>query len=182
MAEDLELIADYLDECPDEVWLSEHLHGLHMDGRGRVFLFGNGGGHATATHWATDLHKASAGQLDVRAPAESATLLSMAMNDYGAQRAYQNMMPPVSPLDTVIVFSASATSIDIVQLVEAVHRHCNVIGFFGAVTPLAQRCDQAVAKELEPEDVENAWTIYGHRLSRELRLRWIPSSSTSTES
>ncbi|MES2315498.1 MAG: SIS domain-containing protein [Patescibacteria group bacterium] len=108
---------------------------------GRIYIFGNGGSLALATHWVSDFNKTVFSQdLDrpikrfqaVRVPSTEAELTAWA-NDIGYDMVFAGPLQNyLSDNDCVIAISSSGNSNNIIKAVElAKKRHIPVIGLSG---------------------------------------------------
>lgn len=91
---------------------------------GTVFVFGNGGSAATASHWACDLAKGTRtnGTPTFRVVAlnDNVPLLTAWANDTGYERVLaEQLVALVRPADVVIAISASGNSPNVVHAVDA---------------------------------------------------------------
>lgn len=92
------------------------------DGR-VIFVAGNGGSSATATHWVNDLAKATrrAGTPHVRAISltDSTSWLTALANDEGYERVFAGQLENMArPGDVLVVISASGNSPNLLRAVE----------------------------------------------------------------
>lgn len=163
-------LEDYLSICPRPDTFAAWIHEV-ISARGTVYLFGNGGGHAVASHWRTDFTKAVPdAATSFSAPATNAAVLSMAANDYGWDHCYEALLTGVSERDAVIGFSASGTSEDILRALSlADRRRARVFAFFGVAVAETASPAKAWGIPLAPDEAENVWTVYGHQIARALR-------------
>lgn len=102
------------------------LEGVRARG-GVIYVAGNGGSAATASHLALDLQKAARanGGTGTRALAlsDSIGLLSAWANDEGFERVFAEQLDVLaSPADAVVVISVSGSSPNLVALLEAARR------------------------------------------------------------
>jgi D-sedoheptulose 7-phosphate isomerase len=107
------------------------------DAGGTVYLAGNGGSAATASHWANDLGKATkcAGRSCIRVMclSDNTPWLTALANDEGYERVFAGQLDNFAgPGDALIVLSASGNSPNLVQAVElANERGLVTIAFLG---------------------------------------------------
>lgn len=107
------------------------------DAHRTVFIAGNGGSAATASHLANDLGKAakhaSRHPFRVMGLADNASWLTALANDEGYERVFAGQLENfASPGDVLIVISASGNSPNLVRAVElAQTRSMETIGFLG---------------------------------------------------
>ena len=102
-----------------------------------IYIAGNGGSAATASHWVNDLGKAtkSQGHLPMRVMSLSDTVswLTALANDEGYDRTFSGQLENFArPRDILIVISASGNSPNLLRAVEfAKTREVFTIGFLG---------------------------------------------------
>ncbi len=138
-------VGDYLDRLKALLDLVPHervelvgdlLVAAYGDG-GRVFVAGNGGSAATASHFACDLRKnAVDGQpvaFDVSCLSDNAALLTALANDFGYEHVFSAQLSDcVGPGDVVIVISGSGRSPNVVRaLLHARDRGATTIALLG---------------------------------------------------
>jgi len=104
----------------------------------RVFVLGNGGSAATASHFVCDLHGATRGERRMGAfcLTDDAPLLSAVANDLGYEHVFSEQIAAnVRKGDVVVVLSASGDSENVVRAVGAARtagaRTIGVLGFGG---------------------------------------------------
>jgi len=107
------------------------------DGGGTIFVAGNGGSAATASHWANDLGKATkcAGRSAIRVMclSDNTPWLTALANDEGYERVFSGQLENfAAPGDVLTVLSASGSSPNLVQAVAlASQRGLTTIGLLG---------------------------------------------------
>lgn len=107
------------------------------DRRGTVYLAGNGGSAATASHFANDLSKATrlpdAPPMRVVSLSDHLSWLTALGNDEGFHRIFSGQLENLAaPGDLLIVISASGNSPNLVEAVRTAHAHgAETIGFLG---------------------------------------------------
>ncbi len=108
---------------------------------GHIYIFGNGGSMALATHWVSDFNKTVfSHQLDgharrfqaIRLPTTESEITAWA-NDVGYEMVFAGPLKNyLQDVDTVIAISSSGNSPNIIKAVElAKSRHIPVIGLSG---------------------------------------------------
>lgn len=108
---------------------------------GRIYIFGNGGSLAIATHWVSDFNKTVfSHHLDklhrrfqaIRVPTTESEITAWA-NDVGYDMIFAGPLQNyIQDNDVVVAISSSGNSTNIVKAVElAKSRHVPVIGLFG---------------------------------------------------
>lgn len=110
------------------------------DSAGVIFVAGNGGSAATASHWVNDLTKATrgSGNTYVRAMSltDSTSWLTALANDEGYERVFAGQLENMArPGDVLVVISASGNSPNLVRAVEYARSHqvesIGLLGFDG---------------------------------------------------
>jgi D-sedoheptulose 7-phosphate isomerase len=147
-------------------------------GRRQVFIMGNGGSAATASHMMNDLNKYASvpGRPRFRALAltDNVPLLTAVGNDQAyAEIFVEPLRNLLQPGDTVILISASGNSPNVVAAAEyARSQGARVIGFCGRPGgKLAQMADQAVIPSDRIGQQEDGHLILNHALAFALRAR-----------
>ncbi len=92
-----------------------------------VFIAGNGGSAATASHWVNDLGKATKrsgrSHIRVQSLSDNVSWLTALANDEGYERAYAGQLENfASPGDVLIVISASGNSPNLIRAAEVAAR------------------------------------------------------------
>jgi phosphoheptose isomerase len=107
------------------------------DGR-RVFVLGNGGSAATASHFVCDLHNATRGprRLGAFSLTDNAPVLSALANDLGYERVFSEQIAAnAGANDVVVVLSASGDSENVLRAIGAAKdlgaRTIGILGFGG---------------------------------------------------
>jgi D-sedoheptulose 7-phosphate isomerase len=148
------------------------------DAGGTVYIAGNGGSAATASHWATDLGKATkrSGRAPIRVVslADNTPWLTALANDDGYQEVFAGQLDNFAqPGDVLIVISASGSSPNVLRAVEVARARgvatIGLAGFDGG--RLKSMVDVCVLVETEPgayERVEDAHMVLCHVLTRSL--------------
>src|SRR5581483_4286984 len=98
-----------------------HLRSTRRAGR-TIFLAGNGGSAATASHWATDLSKATKGPgtppVRVSSLADHVSWMTALANDEGYDRVFAAQLENLArPADLLVVLSVSGGSPNLVEAV-----------------------------------------------------------------
>lgn len=109
----------------------------HRAGRA-VFMMGNGGSAATASHFACDLQAAARGRRPLRGGSlnDNVPLLTALANDLGYENVFSEQIASnAAPGDVVIVLSASGDSQNILRAVRTAKEHgavtVGILGFGG---------------------------------------------------
>ena len=107
------------------------------DNGATIFVAGNGGSAATASHWANDLGKATkrSGQTFIRVVClnDNTSWLTALANDEGYDRVFSGQLENFSsPDDVLVVISASGNSPNLLRSVElAKDRQMTTVAFLG---------------------------------------------------
>lgn len=143
----------------------------------QVFILGNGGSAATASHFACDLGKGTTKpglpRFRVIALTDNMPLFSALANDYGYEWVFvEQLASLVRRDDVVIAISGSGNSANVLNAVRfAVQMEATTIGMVGfdggRLKGLVQVCIQ-VANECM-EQVEDVHLLLEHMMSTELR-------------
>jgi D-sedoheptulose 7-phosphate isomerase len=105
--------------------------------RATIFVAGNGGSAATATHWTTDMGKATKGSgqapFRIMCLSDNVSWLTALGNDEGYERVFAGQLENFSQEgDVLVVISASGNSPNLICAVElAKQRGSKTIGFLG---------------------------------------------------
>ena len=134
-----------------------------------VFIAGNGGSAATATHWVNDMCKAASrsGRRPIRATclSDNVSWLTALGNDEGFERVFAGQMGNLAaPGDVLVVISASGNSPNLLRAVEYaasnMMRTVGLLGFDGGA--LRAMVDDVVWVETAPGEyglVESAHSV-----------------------
>ncbi|HEX9012709.1 MAG TPA: SIS domain-containing protein, partial [Anaerolineaceae bacterium] len=141
-----------------------------------VFIFGNGGSAATASHFVCDLAKNTRlpGCPDVRAVglADNMAMLSAYANDEGYENVFaQQLKNLVRADDVVIAFSTSGNSPNVLRAVEAANAMgATTIGFTGREGGLLGALAQIEVRvpNQHADQIEDVHLILAHLISRRL--------------
>ncbi len=156
--------------------LIQRLEQVRRDG-GTVFLLGNGGSAATASHMANDLLALSTTPpLRVWCLTDSAAVLTARANDCGYDQVFtRQLRDRVGPGDLVVAISASGNSPNVLAAVdlarEAGASTFGLCGFDGGA--LAQRCDAALTVRTDPGEygpVEGVHVLVEHIVANHMAL------------
>ena len=121
--------------------LVEKLFEAYQDGR-RVFIFGNGGSAATASHFTEDLAKSTLKDISVQkrlrvsSLTDSVPFISALGNDYGYETIFrEQLITHASPGDVAIALSGSGNSPNVITAIKWAHENdlytVGVTGFNG---------------------------------------------------
>ena len=147
---------------------------------GRIYIFGNGGSLALATHWVSDFNKSVfRHHLDkhtrrfqaIRLPTTESELTAWA-NDVGFEMVFAGPLQNyIQDTDTVIAISSSGTSPNVIKAVEVAKRYkipvIGLSGFDGG--RLNELADAKILVATEPGQYELVESVHGvilHLISR----------------
>lgn len=105
--------------------------------RGRLYILGNGGSSATASHMVNDLgtglRRRDIINLDVVSLGDNSPVVTAIANDIGYENIfYMQMKGLINPKDVILAISCSGNSPNIVKAVEyAKEQGCKIIGVTG---------------------------------------------------
>ncbi|MGC5541802.1 SIS domain-containing protein [Streptomyces griseus] len=160
----------------DLMWVAETLERAYLDGR-TLYLCGNGGSAATASHLAVDLSKNT--RVPGRPPVRAVSLvdhvpaLTAWANDVGYDEVFTGQLAGLAePGDVIIGISTSGNSPNVLQAL----RHgratgLTTVGLLGADGGSARElCDAyALAPAESIEEQEDIHMTFGHMLTRHMR-------------
>ena len=143
----------------------------------RVFLLGNGGSAATASHLVCDFGKGLSlpgrPRLRVLALTDSTPLITAYGNDLAYDAVFaEQLANHIEPGDVVIAISGSGNSPNVLKAVELANE-ADVLtigwtGFEGGkLKPLCKRC--VVVASTDMQQIEDAHLIIGHAIFQALR-------------
>jgi D-sedoheptulose 7-phosphate isomerase len=146
---------------------------------GTIFIVGNGGSAATASHFACDLAKGtqSPGAIPFRVVplTDNMPLLTAWANDVSYEQVYaQQLATLIRPGDVLVAISASGSSPNILAAARAATRHgANVIAWTGATGGKLLRLANLIVRvpAHSIEQVEDAHLMISHSLCVALRER-----------
>ncbi|MGH7350008.1 MAG: D-sedoheptulose-7-phosphate isomerase [Candidatus Rokuibacteriota bacterium] len=137
-----------------------------------IYVAGNGGSAATASHWVNDLGKATkrSGQAPMRVMSlsDNVSWLTALGNDEGYERVFSGQLENFArPGDVLVVISASGNSPNLLRAVElARERRVHTIGFLGfdggAIRKMADDCVLLETERGAYELVESIHSVLCH--------------------
>ena len=110
---------------------------IARENKATVYIAGNGGSAATASHWATDLGKSTKrpgkNPIRVMCLSDNVSWLTALGNDEGYERVFAGQLENFArPNDVLVVISASGNSPNLVRAVELAQRiGTSTVGFLG---------------------------------------------------
>jgi D-sedoheptulose 7-phosphate isomerase len=164
------------------------------DAGATIFLAGNGGSAATASHWANDLGKATrytgARPIRVISLSDHTSWLTALANDEGYERVFSGQLGNFAqPGDVLVVLSASGNSPNLVEAVRTAREHgvmtVAFLGFDGGILkPLVDECVWLPTPKGTYGPVEDVHSIVCHLLttclaSRQVQLETLGAAAAS---
>ncbi|MEA3344716.1 MAG: SIS domain-containing protein [Chloroflexota bacterium] len=145
----------------------------------RIFIMGNGGSAATASHFACDLGKGTIEpgkpRFKVIALTDNVSLLSALANDWGYERVFVEQLDSLAqPGDVAIGISASGESENVLRAMDlARERGLTTIGFTGFDGGrLKDKVDVCLLVDCQVmEQIEDAHLVLSHLICTALRQR-----------
>jgi D-sedoheptulose 7-phosphate isomerase len=178
-------VTDYLDQLEhaisqisrEEIWVVVQVLFKAWQERRQIFLVGNGGSAATASHMANDLNKLTIVEgmprMKAMALTDNVPLITAWSNDTSYENAFsEQLVNFIQPGDIVICISASGNSPNILRAIEVARQsEATVIGFTGQ--PGGKLRELADYSILIPDDhigrQEDGHMILDHVISNSLR-------------
>lgn len=169
--------------------LANRIHQARLAGQ-RVFVFGNGGSAATASHLACDLGKNTVvkhlPRLRALALTDNMALLSATANDLGYQNVFAEQLANfVEPDDIVIAISASGNSPNVLEAIAlARQHHAYTVGWSGYEGgKLAHLVDlPIVVRSHCIEQIEDVHLVLAHLVTVAVRQQAAPALVTPAPS
>ncbi len=153
-----------------------------------VFLIGNGGSAAVASHFVSDLsvHGAAAGRrgLRVQALTDNVSSITAIGNDYCFEEIFSRQLEAhMRPGDLVIALSVSGNSPNILRAIEYANTHggrtYSCAGFDGGqLKGLSQRCIHIESARKEYGIIEDLFGAILHMVSRYIALKRAEQESS----
>jgi D-sedoheptulose 7-phosphate isomerase len=143
----------------------------------RIFIMGNGGSAATASHFALDLAKntimAGAPRLKAISLTDHVPLITAWSNDTAYEHIFEEQLANmIEPGDVVIGISASGNSLNVINALQlAKQTRASTIGLLGAKGGLIKNIVDAyiLAPGQNIEQEEDAHMILAHIITRHMR-------------
>lgn len=145
-----------------------------IKGAERVFICGNGGSAATASHMACDLAKTTGRCINAIALTDNVPMLTAIGNDVSYQRIFTDQLIPhkITDRDLLIVISASGNSSNVVDAATYARKQkVNVIGLLGFGGGKVRGCVNYLCV-MQSDDygvVEDAHAVAMHILTERLK-------------
>ena len=173
ISEYLDLVRKAIGELPEDKIqdMVDTLKAAHDEGR-QVFLFGNGGSAATASHVAEDLQKGvkenTGKRFKVMGLTDATPLICAWANDSGYDCIFAEQIDSfLEPGDVVIAISGSGNSPNVIKAVEKANSMGAITigwtGFSGGkLAQIAQKC--IVVSSDNMQRIEDVHLVLGHLL------------------
>jgi D-sedoheptulose 7-phosphate isomerase len=150
------------------------------ESRATIFIAGNGGSAATASHWANDLGKATRapGRFPIRvlSLSDNVSWFTALANDEGYERVFSGQLENLAkPGDVLIVISASGNSPNLVNAVSVAHElgvsTIGLLGFAGGILrSLVDECVLIASEDGLYGPVESVHLMVCHLVTASLTL------------
>ncbi|MBW2671981.1 MAG: SIS domain-containing protein [Deltaproteobacteria bacterium] len=144
------------------------------DKLGRVWVAGNGGSAAIASHFTSDLMNLG---FDVKCLVDNVARLTALTNDEGWERAYDMQMPGFSPVDSLVLFTVHGASGGVWS--SNLANAAALASMKGGSVILVAGCDGGKIKRYatagvtwpsgDPYVVEGLFSVVAHMICAELR-------------
>ena len=174
----LEEVGSILEQLPTDQ-ITQIIHTLEQARmeRRQIFLIGNGGSAATASHFANDLLKATVAEGKPRMKAIALTdnipIMLAYANDCGYETIFAEQLDALSaPGDLVVAFSGSGRSPNVIRALDlARERGLTTIGITGRDGgAMRERCDICLIAPCEPmEQIEDVHIVLCHLIYSAIR-------------
>jgi D-sedoheptulose 7-phosphate isomerase len=145
--------------------------------RRQIFLIGNGGSAATASHFANDLLKSTVAEgkprMKVIALTDNIPIMLAYANDCGYETIFAEPLDALAvPGDVLVAFSGSGRSPNVLRALDlARQRGLTNIGFTGRDGgAMAERCDVCLIAPCQPmEQIEDIHVVLAHLIYSAIR-------------
>ena len=152
------------------------LNQARLEGR-HVFLIGNGGSAATASHFANDLLKGTVSEgkprMKVVALTDNIPVMLAYANDCGYETIFAEQLEALAaPGDVLMAFSGSGRSPNVIRALDLARRRgLTTIGFTGRDGgEMRQRCDVCLIVPCQPmEQIEDVHLVLAHLIYSAIR-------------
>ncbi len=147
-----------------------------LEGR-QIFLIGNGGSAATASHLANDLLKSTVAEgrprMKVLALTDSIPIMLAYANDCGYETIFAEQLDALAePGDVLVAFSGSGRSPNVLRALDlARERGLTTVGFTGRDGgEMRDRCDVCLVAPCQPmEQIEDVHVVLAHLVYSAIR-------------
>ncbi len=145
--------------------------------RKQIFLIGNGGSAATASHFANDLLKSTVAEgkprMKVIALTDNVPVMLAYANDCGYETIFAEQLDALAaPGDVLIAFSGSGRSPNVIRALDlARQRGLTTVGFTGRDGgEMRKRCDVCLVAPCQPmEQIEDVHVVLTHLIYSAIR-------------
>jgi D-sedoheptulose 7-phosphate isomerase len=145
--------------------------------RKQIFLIGNGGSAATASHFANDLLKSTVAEgkprMKVIALTDNIPVMLAYANDCGYDTIFAEQLDALAePGDVLVAFSGSGRSPNVIRALDLARRRgLTTIGFTGRDGgDMRQRCDVCLVAPCQPmEQIEDVHVLLCHLIYSAIR-------------
>lgn len=145
--------------------------------RKQIFLIGNGGSAATASHFANDLLKSTVAEgkprMKVIALTDNIPIMMAYANDCGYETIFAEQLDALAaPGDVVVAFSGSGSSPNVIRALDlARQRNVTTVGITGRDGgDMLERCDLCLVVPCQPmEQIEDVHVVLTHLIYSAIR-------------
>jgi D-sedoheptulose 7-phosphate isomerase len=143
----------------------------------QIFLIGNGGSAATASHFANDLLKSTVAEgkprMKVMALTDNIPIMMAYANDCGYETIFAEQLDALAaPGDVVVAFSGSGRSPNVIRALDlARQRNVTTVGITGRDGgEMLERCDLCLVVPCQPmEQIEDVHVVLTHLIYSAIR-------------
>ena len=174
----LDELGNILDQLPQDqiAQIIRTLEQARMERR-QIFLIGNGGSAATASHFANDLLKSTVTEdkprMKVFALTDNIPIMMAYANDCGYETIFSEQLDALAaPGDIVVAFSGSGRSPNVIRALDlARERGLTTIGVTGRDGgEMRERCDICLIAPCQPmEQIEDVHVVLCHLIYSAIR-------------
>jgi D-sedoheptulose 7-phosphate isomerase len=174
----LDEISHILHQLPQDQ-IAQVIHVLEQArlDRKQIFLIGNGGSAATASHFANDLLKSTVAEgkprMKVIALTDNIPVMLAYANDCGYDTIFAEQLDALAePGDVLVAFSGSGRSPNVIRALDLARRRgLTTIGFTGRDGgDMRQRCDVCLVAPCQPmEQIEDVHVLLCHLIYSAIR-------------
>jgi D-sedoheptulose 7-phosphate isomerase len=174
----LDEISDILHQLPQDQ-IAQIINTLEQarTERRQIFLIGNGGSAATASHFANDLLKSTVAEdkprMKVIALTDNIPIMMAYANDCGYETIFAEPLDALAaPGDVLVAFSGSGRSPNVIRALDlARQRDLTTIGFTGRDGgEMLARCDLCLVAPCQPmEQIEDIHVVLTHLIYSAIR-------------
>lgn len=171
-------VASILYQLPEEpiAQIIKALREARLERR-QIFLIGNGGSAATASHFTNDLMKSTVAEGKPRMKAialtDSIPLLTAYANDCGYETVFAEQLDALAaPGDVLVAFSGSGRSPNVIRALDLARaRDLTTLGITARDGGLMkERCDVCLVAPCQPmEQIEDVHAVLTHLISSAIR-------------